>query len=226
MDVTNIFHFYNILSKLKKINKEKKLKELVKINFDNINFNKIKKCKKTLFVCSHDYCFADIISIYLLGIKTNLLNNTYIIARKDFGYLIPGIKLIDRENTTEKMINILKNNDNIIVFYSRIHIEKLNIDRIIEKVDIHILPVKIDCKTLDPVSHNIDGVLENIDIYLHNIFNVKVLDLIDYDKNFKKQDFISKIKNVLYADGGYFNEKDIFIKKQNHKVNNGKLIII
>lgn len=224
MNATNIFHFYNIISILRKINQNKNLQEIVNINFDNINFNTLKKCKKTLFVCSHDYCFADIISIYLLSIKTNLLNNTYIIARKDFGYFIPGIKLIDRENTTENMINILKNNYNIIVFYSRIHIEKMNIDRIIEKVDIDILPIKVECNTLDPISHNIDGILENIDIYLHNVFNVRILDSIHYQKNYKKQDFISKIKDVLYPDGGYFNNKDIFIK--NNKLNNDKIINI
>ena len=62
MNVTNLFHFFNIISKLKNINKNKLIKN-ININFKNTNVNKLSKTKKTLFVCSHDYCFADIISI-------------------------------------------------------------------------------------------------------------------------------------------------------------------
>lgn len=225
MDVTNVFHCFNIISKLKILKSKKNLKDIMNLNYHNLDYIKLRNSKKTLFVCSHDYCFADILAIYLLGIKTDLLKNTYIVARKDFGYLLPGIKLITRENTTERMIDILNNNENVIVFYSRIHIDKLNIDKLIKKCDINIIPIQITCNTLDPISHNIDGVLENIDMYLHNTFTIKILDLVKYDKEYTKQDFISQIKKVLYPDGGYF-DKDIFIKNKIQKINNSKLINI
>ena len=149
---------------------------------------------------------------YLLAIKANLTKNTYVIARKGFEYALPGVKFIDRNNTTDNMINILRKNDNVIVFYSRIHIENLNIDRIVSELDIDIIPIKITSNTLLPLSHNIDGILENIDMYLHNKFKVEILDKLHYKKNFRKKDFADCLKKILYPDKGYFNENDFFIR--------------
>ena len=229
---TNIFHFFNIILKLRNIAKNKKINEIIPIEFKNLNIQKIKKNKKTLFVCSHDYCFTDILCIYLLAIKTNLIKNTHVVARKGFEYLLPGVKFIDRKNTTENMINILNNNHNIIVFYSRIHIENLNIDKIISKSDINIVPVKISSETLKPLSHNIDGALENIDLYLHNKFKMEIFDKIYYDKNFKKKDFLDSLKKILYPDNGYFDQNNFFItdikdeEENKEKINDEKIINI
>lgn len=228
----NIFHFFNIILKLRNIAKNRKINEIIPIEFKNLDIQKIQNNKKTLFVCSHDYCFTDILSIYLLGIKTNLLKNTYVIARKGFEYLIPGVKFIDRKNTTENMINILNNNQNVIVFYSRIHIENLNIDKIISKSSINIIPIRISSDTLKPLSHNIDGALENIDFYLHNKFKIEIFDKIDYDKSFKKKDFVESLKKILYPDNGYFDKNNFFITKikdkeeNEEKINDNKIINI
>ena len=92
-------------------------------------------------------------------------------------------------NTTKKMIEIFKKNENILIFYSRRHLQYLNIDKIVKEVDINIVPVRITSNTLEPVSLNRDNkpissptmgaLLENIDIYIQNKFSVEILNKID-----------------------------------------------
>ena len=134
--------------------------------------------------------------------------------------------MLERNNdTTKKMIEILKNNENILIFYSRRHLKYLNIDKIVKEVDIDIVPVRITSNTIEPVSHNRDGILENIDIYLQNKFSVEILNKVDFNKGYNKEKFIEILKKKLYPDNGYFNEKDIFIKG-NNKINKKELIYI
>ena len=228
----NIFHLINIILKLRDIINKKKINEIIPIDFKNVNIKKYKKHKKTLFVCSHDYCFTDIVSIYLLSIKTNLIKNTYVVARKGYEYLLPGVKFVNRNNTTNNMINILNSNKNIIVFYSRNHIENLNIDKIISQTDIDIIPIRISSDTLKPLSHNIDGILENIDMYLHNKFKIEVFNKIYYEKNYQKEDFIECLRKILYPEKGYFNQNNFFISYEKNKrnikekINNNNLVNI
>ena len=58
MDIINIFHFINIIAKMNQIRKEKSIKNIINIDFKN-DYKKIGNYQKTLFVCTHDYCFVD-----------------------------------------------------------------------------------------------------------------------------------------------------------------------
>ena len=54
----------------------------------------------------------------------------------------------------------------------------MNIDKIIKRVNINIVPIKISSNTIEPISHNQDGILENIVIVSikSNKGNFKVID--------------------------------------------------
>ena len=206
----NFFHLITIIVKI--INSKKNIKNLFNIDFKDINTNEMSKYKKTLFVCSHDYCFVDIISALIVSMKTDLINNTYTVVRNSYNYVIPGMKVIERsKDTLNQIIKTLQNENNVLIFYSRRHLQYLNIDKIVKEVDINIIPVKITSNTIKPISHNEDGVLENINIYLYNHFEVKVLKKIHYNQNYTKEKYIEIFSNILYPDGGYFNENDIFV---------------
>lgn len=214
----NVTHFKNIILGLILKSKKQNLFKINNIKFKDVDWKKKwKKQKKTLFVVTHDYCFVDALVIYMIGLKCRNLKNTKHVVRKNFvkeySKILPGARFIEaNKNTKNEMIKTLKNNNNVIIFYSRRHLKYLNIDDIVKEVDIEIIPVKITSKTILPISHNKDGVLENIDIMLNNKFEVEFGNKIKYNKSFSKADFISIIKEILYPDNGYFNEQDIFVK--------------
>lgn len=226
MKEIQFFHLINIIYGCLYIKKNKKKN----IYLNNNSIKKIEKRNKTLFVCTHDYCFVDIITSCIISIQTQLFKNTYVVVRESFissfGKILPGTKMIEKnQNTTNNIIEQLKNNNNVLIFYSRNHIQHLNIHKIIKEIDIDIIPIRICSNTIKPISHNIDGFLENISIYLKNDFYVEIIDKIDYEKHFTKQDFVDILKKILYPDGGYFDKKDNFVKKE-IKINNSKIIKI
>ena len=195
MNEINLLYSINIFQKLYAVKKNKNIKDILNIDLSKINYQKIGLYKKTLFVCTHDYCFIDILTSWIVSIKSNLFKNTHTVVRESFISLfskfLPGAKMLERNNdTTKKMIEILKNNENILIFYSRRHLKYLNIDKIVKEVDIDIVPVRITSNTIEPVSHNRDGILENIDIYLQNKFSVEILNKVDFNKEYNKEKFI------------------------------------
>lgn len=226
MNIINIFHFINIIAKINQIRKERSIKNIINIDFKN-DYKKIGNYQKTLFVCTHDYCFVDILASYGMNLKLkHLKQNTYVIVRDSFissyGKLFPDIKMIERGNNIfDKMIRIFENNENIMIFYSRNHLKYLNIDKIIKRMNINIVPIKITSNTIDPISHNQDGILENIDVYLQNKFSIEILNKINYENYYNKEKFINILKGILYPDNGYFDEEGNFIK--NKKINTNVL---
>lgn len=156
--------------------------------------------KGIITICSHDYIPVD---CFLTWYNEYLINGrkSYAVVRENYSSInFPGIKFLraSTENLTKKMIDLLKNKENIIIFYQRKLVDNTNLHKIAKECDFYIQPITIKCNTLNTVDENDSSTKKWIPRILTNKFLYNKKEKILCDNTFTKDKFIRLINKELY----------------------------
>jgi hypothetical protein len=164
------------------------------------DFEKIKKNTKTMYICTHDYDFKDIVGTYIFLSNCKNKNFSYVVANAWWNYIWKlkknkDINLFYKPGGKNKLISELRNNNNVILFIYRFNNYHGFID-VIKETNCNVVLININCmsKNNDIKTRSDD---RNPFLFLKSINNKYHLSLLDFNEKINDT-YEKKIKEALY----------------------------